>query len=214
MWDIDVFYVSLDLLLIKQSRCRWFERRWHSYDVPITHSVRATHICVSKLTIIVSGNGLASGWRQAITWTNAGILSIGPLETNFSEIFFNRNFHIFIQENAFENVVKKLADILSLPQCDNAWFSEMPGRRPQYGICSQLCHGGGHTVRCCHYLNQLKWSYKKCINEMVWYWYGSIMLFCFILWRFTGRNSVLINGWLVEAGWRIYASLNWVIIGS
>ena len=24
--------------------------------------------------------------RQAIIWTNAGILSIGPLETNFSEI--------------------------------------------------------------------------------------------------------------------------------
>ena len=45
-----------------------------------------THICVGKLTIIGSDNGLSPGRRQAIIWTNAGILLIGPLETNFSEI--------------------------------------------------------------------------------------------------------------------------------
>ena len=33
-----------------------------------------------------SDNGLSPGWRQAIIWTNAGILLIGPLGTNFSEI--------------------------------------------------------------------------------------------------------------------------------
>ena len=41
---------------------------------------------VSKLTIIGSHNGLLPGRRQAIIWTNAGILLIGPLETNFGEI--------------------------------------------------------------------------------------------------------------------------------
>ena len=46
-----------------------------------------THICVGKLTIIGSDNGLSPGRRQAIIWTNAGILLIGPLETNFSEIW-------------------------------------------------------------------------------------------------------------------------------
>ena len=45
-----------------------------------------THIYVSKLTIIVSDNGLSPGRRQAIIWTNAGILLIGPYGTNFSEI--------------------------------------------------------------------------------------------------------------------------------
>ena len=45
-----------------------------------------THICVSKLTIIGSDNGLSPGRRQAIIWTNAGILLIWPLGTNFSEI--------------------------------------------------------------------------------------------------------------------------------
>ena len=45
-----------------------------------------THIFVGNLTIIGSGNGLSTGRRQNIIWTNAGILSFGPLGTNFSEI--------------------------------------------------------------------------------------------------------------------------------
>ena len=53
----------------------------------LTHSVGATHICVTKLTIIGWDNGLLPGHRQAIIWTNAGILLIGPLRTKFSEIF-------------------------------------------------------------------------------------------------------------------------------
>ena len=44
------------------------------------------HICVSKLSIIGSDNGLSPGRRQAIIWTNAGILVIEPLGTNFSDI--------------------------------------------------------------------------------------------------------------------------------
>ena len=47
---------------------------------------RVTHICVSKLTIIASDNGLSPCWRQAIIWTNAGILLIGPQGTNFNDI--------------------------------------------------------------------------------------------------------------------------------
>ena len=52
----------------------------------LTHWGRVTHICVGKLTNIGSDNGLSPGRRQAIIWTNAGILSIGPLGINFSEI--------------------------------------------------------------------------------------------------------------------------------
>ena len=51
----------------------------------LTHWGQVTHICVSNL-IIGSDNGLPPGRRQAIIWTNAGILLIGPLGTNFSEI--------------------------------------------------------------------------------------------------------------------------------
>ena len=51
-----------------------------------THWGRVTHICVGKLTIIDSDNGLSPERRQTIIWTNAGILLTGPLWTNFSEI--------------------------------------------------------------------------------------------------------------------------------
>ena len=44
-----------------------------------------THICVSKLTTIGPDNGLSPGRRHAIIWTNAGILLIRTLGTNFSE---------------------------------------------------------------------------------------------------------------------------------
>ena len=54
--------------------------------VLLTHWGRVTPICVSKLTIIASDNGLSPGRRQAIIWTIAGILLIGPLGTNFNEI--------------------------------------------------------------------------------------------------------------------------------
>ena len=72
------------------------------------------HICVNKLTIIGSDNGLSPGRCQAIIWTNAGILLIGHLETNFSEIF-TINTYIFSHENAFENVIWEMVAILSEP---------------------------------------------------------------------------------------------------
>ena len=51
----------------------------------LTHWGRVTHICVSKLTVIASDNGLSPGRRQAIVWTNAGKLLIKLLGTNFRE---------------------------------------------------------------------------------------------------------------------------------
>ena len=52
----------------------------------LTHWGRVMHKCVSKQTIIGSDNGLSPGRRQAIIWTNDGILLIRSLGTNFSEI--------------------------------------------------------------------------------------------------------------------------------
>ena len=50
-----------------------------------THWGRVTHIYVIRLTITGSDNDLSPGRRQTIIWTDAGILLIGPLGTNFSE---------------------------------------------------------------------------------------------------------------------------------
>ena len=81
------------------------------------------HICVSKLTIIGSDNGLSPGRRQAIIWTNAGILLIGPLGANFSEILIE--FHTFsLKKMHFKRLSAKWRpfclglNVLSCNTCD------------------------------------------------------------------------------------------------
>ena len=70
-----------------------------------------THICVGKLTILGSDNGLSPGRRQAIIWTNAGILLIGPLGTNFSEIL------IGILTFSFKKMRLKMSSVKWRPFC-------------------------------------------------------------------------------------------------
>ena len=74
-----------------------------------------THIDVNKGSIIGSNNGVSPYRYQAIIWTNAGILLIVPLGTNFSEFLIEIMYSI--HENALENAVWKMAAILSQPQC-------------------------------------------------------------------------------------------------
>ena len=77
----------------------------------LTHWGLVTHICVSKPTIIGSDNGLSPGRRQAIIWTNAGILLIRPLGTNFNEIF------IKIQIFSFKKMHLKMSAAKWRPFC-------------------------------------------------------------------------------------------------
>ena len=77
----------------------------------LTHWGRVTHICVGELTIIGSDNGLSPGRRQAIISTNAGILLIGPLRTNFSDIL--SEIHSF----SFKEMHLKMASAKWRPFC-------------------------------------------------------------------------------------------------
>ena len=77
----------------------------------VTSLGRVTHTCVSKLTIIGSNNGLSPGRRQAIIWTNAGILLIGPLWTNFREIW------IEIPTFSFKKMHLKVSSAKRRPFC-------------------------------------------------------------------------------------------------
>ena len=77
----------------------------------LTHRGLVTHICVGKLTIIGSDNGLSPGRRQAIFWTNAGILSISPLGTNFSEML------IEIYKFSFKKMHVKMSSAIWRPSC-------------------------------------------------------------------------------------------------
>ena len=70
-----------------------------------------THICVGNQTTIGSDNGLSPGRRQAVIWTNAGLLLIGPLGTNFSEMLFG------IQTFSFKKMHFKMSSAKWRPFC-------------------------------------------------------------------------------------------------
>ena len=130
-----------------------------------------THICVSKLTIIGSDNGLSPGRRQAIIWTNAGLLLIRPLVINFSEIF------IKVHQFLFEKI--------SLKMSSGKWclfylgLNELNVTRINFS-CAELISGDINmsyivffyhflTVRCCRYL-WLKSFFVKDKNLLILYY--------------------------------------------
>ena len=91
----------------------------------LTHWGRVTHICVSKLTIIGSDNGLAPGRRQTIIWTNDGILLIGPLGTNFSEILIEMLTFSFMKMHLKVSSAKRRPFCLGLNVLIRRFFAGM-----------------------------------------------------------------------------------------
>ena len=88
--------LSIDLLNFFCNVCWYWSHRLLTWRLPmLTHWGRVTHICVSKLTLIGSDNGLSPGRHQAIIWTSVGILLIWPLGTKFSEIFIEIQIFLF-----------------------------------------------------------------------------------------------------------------------
>ena len=64
----------------------WFKHPHKSGKLQtLTHWGRVTHICVSKLSIIGSDNGLSPGQHQTNNWINPGTLLIWPSVINFGE---------------------------------------------------------------------------------------------------------------------------------
>ena len=87
--NISEILIEISTHLFKNMYLKLLPGKWQPFCLNLnvlTHWGWVTHICVVKLTIIGSDNGLSPRRRQAIIWTNAGILLIGPLGTNFSEI--------------------------------------------------------------------------------------------------------------------------------
>ena len=109
----------------------------YSYGSLLTHWGQMTHIWVSNLTIIGSENGLSPCQRQAIIWTYDGILLIGPLGTNFSEILIEIHKFSFRFHHVSNNFAWALFQYLKSPKtfqslsgnCLNQWglrFSQAP----------------------------------------------------------------------------------------
>ena len=110
----------LNSMLVNKDFLTWLLIVWRLCCQPIrcnvwksllTHWGRVTHICVSDLTNIGSDNGLSPGRRQGIIWTNAGILLIGPLGTNFNEIL------IKIITVSFKKMRSKVSSGKRRPSC-------------------------------------------------------------------------------------------------
>ena len=118
-----------------------------SLPLALTHWGRVTHICVGRLIIIGSDNGLLPERRQAIIWTSAGILLIGPLGTNFSEIL------IGIQTFSFKKMRLKMSSAKWRPFClgpnvlTRCWISNR-------GSGDSRCHGA--------HLMSLIWNQVMC----------------------------------------------------
>ena len=105
-----------------------------------------THICVGKQSIIDSDNGLSPGRRQAIIWTKAGILLIGPLGTNFSEIL------IKIQTFSLKKIRLKMssAKCSSRPQCVKIVCNVSRLQWVNLSMCGfQLCVSYESVCDCC-----------------------------------------------------------------
>ena len=77
----------------------------------LNHWGLVMHTCAGTNTNIGSDNGLSPGQCQAITWTNAGILLIGPLGTNFSGIL--SEIHTF----SFKRIHLKMSSCKWRPFC-------------------------------------------------------------------------------------------------
>ena len=96
----------------------------------LTHWGRETHtcICVGKLTIIGSDNGLSPSRRQAIVWTKAGTLLIWPLGTNFSEILFEihtfsfRKMYLEMSSGKRRPFCPGLNVLIKVSRYNNFWF--------------------------------------------------------------------------------------------
>ena len=99
---------------------------WHTYTSPgfgkLTPWGRVTHIWASKLAIIGSDNGSSPDRRQAIIWTNDGILFIGPLGTNFNEILIKSKFIYFHSRECSWNCHEIGGHFISASMClRTAW---------------------------------------------------------------------------------------------
>ena len=123
----------------------------------LTHWGRVTHICVSKLTIIGSDNGLSPGRRQAIIWTNDGILLIRPLGTNFSEILIE--IHIF----SFKEMHLKMSSGSWRPFCLGL---NVLTKRPLYSDKKSSNTVFDNEAHACKKIKEAQTSI------FMWYWYN------------------------------------------
>ena len=111
--------------------CSWpYPRHWYKQDKEYTlsHDILKTqhytslnslrpsyaYICVSKTIIIVSDNGLSPARRQAIIWTNDGILLIGHLGTHTSVKLYSKCKYLYWRKYAWTCRLRNVVNFVSV----------------------------------------------------------------------------------------------------
>ena len=110
LWKV-IIWIYSNITGFKDIYPSAFEHIPHVLNDFLSHWGQVTHICLGKLTIICSDNGLLPGRCQAIIWTNAGILLIRSLGTNLSEIFIGN------QVFSFKKMHLKMSSMKLHPFC-------------------------------------------------------------------------------------------------
>ena len=148
----------------------------------LTQWGRVTHFCISKLISIGSDNGLSPGRRQAIIWTNAGILVIG---TNFSEIlikihtFWFKKMHLKMLSRKRQPFCLSLNVLNSSLPCGVwAWhvlnkfflcFRHVDKVMP-FDVWSRHVLNEESSVACMY---GMSWMRHTLVQIMVWCWTGN-----------------------------------------
>ena len=133
----------------------------------LPHWGRMTRICASNLTIIGSDDGLSPGRRQALTWTNCGILLIGPLETNLKKIVIEINTFSFKKLHLNHKLKKTTWGMLSsLPA--GPWSAV---KKTKKILFAPLWYTG-----LCHFLNYDIW--KMTHSHHIIYWFRQWLAAC------------------------------------
>ena len=202
-------------------KCLWKLHVWNNNHISHLHEVddltrwgRVTHICINKLTTFGSDNGLSPGRRQAIIWTNAGILLIGPLRTNLSEIL------IKILIFPFKKMRLKVS-AKWWPFCLGLNVLTHCALERPHGISKKGQHYLRYWLVACsapsHYLNQCWHIVNRTPRSKIqWYFeqntmFSSEKMLLIMLsvrcWSFCSSPNVLIN-----ARNKIIHSLQWIMI--
>ena len=109
-------HMGKSCMLLLQNNHTHYPLLFHTHR--FTHWARVMHICISKLTVIGSDNGLAPAPCRAIIWANAGILLIWNLGTNFSEISSKIHILSFIK-CIWKCRLRNYSNFVSASMCSN-----------------------------------------------------------------------------------------------
>ena len=137
------------------------------------HNIMVIIILPKATAIIWKANAnkgaVAIGIPQTIIWTNAGILLIWPLGTNFSKILMEIQ-TIPLKKNMLENVVCEMLSISSLPQCVARWHTKYRDISLMR-IWHWSSTSGYNLVRiCCLRKKKLNLTWQNQIDLTYWIW--------------------------------------------